>query len=428
MDKQTAKKIEVVPCPDHKGRFQVSVDGIFHRMIRSHSTCGTEAEARAKAAELRKAIGDASYFKSLAAQPTETRQPLESNQDWNICVHCGEDLDGHLMVQGSCPAAHLCCPGFQSRKDTRAKAAELMQDNQITTGAKSDENLAAAAPQVTTSAETRPPRRRVQFKDVLLRDLRDIQESKWYIKAAMEDSDSSFIRAVKDVAEAFATAPVEPPPCQDCEEIRKKFLCPKHDPEDTEYEPATEPVEQAPRSHRFLLTAQLPEQRISIALPTPEDCEEWAIEQKLTKYPYTIKELTFAEQAEWESENGAAASSPVPRPQTASWTEETMTIINKLTPDIKGKAFDPGWFLLRQRFEEMERQRAASSPAARPRYWVTTEWYEPLQKANDAIFTLEEKASPNSDDMLRRQFFQARVALGQAENILRARYKREGIE
>lgn len=37
-----------------------------------------------------------------------------------------------------------------------------------------------------------------------------------------------------------------------------------------------------------------------------------------------------------------------------TWSEETMQIINKLTPDIKGKAFDIEWFLLRQRFEEFE--------------------------------------------------------------------------
>lgn len=36
------------------------------------------------------------------------------------------------------------------------------------------------------------------------------------------------------------------------------------------------------------------------------------------------------------------------------WTEETMLAINKLTPDIKGKAFDPDWFLLRQRLEQFE--------------------------------------------------------------------------
>lgn len=36
------------------------------------------------------------------------------------------------------------------------------------------------------------------------------------------------------------------------------------------------------------------------------------------------------------------------------WSEETIAQINKLTPDIKGKAFDPAWFLLRQRFEQID--------------------------------------------------------------------------
>lgn len=36
------------------------------------------------------------------------------------------------------------------------------------------------------------------------------------------------------------------------------------------------------------------------------------------------------------------------------WALETMKIINELTPMITGKAFDPDWFLLRQRFEQME--------------------------------------------------------------------------
>lgn len=37
-----------------------------------------------------------------------------------------------------------------------------------------------------------------------------------------------------------------------------------------------------------------------------------------------------------------------------NWTLKTMQAINDLTPDIKGKAFDVDWFLLRQRFELME--------------------------------------------------------------------------
>lgn len=39
---------------------------------------------------------------------------------------------------------------------------------------------------------------------------------------------------------------------------------------------------------------------------------------------------------------------------TQRWTRETMSTINRLTPSIKGKAFDPDWFLLRQRLEQAE--------------------------------------------------------------------------
>jgi hypothetical protein len=37
------------------------------------------------------------------------------------------------------------------------------------------------------------------------------------------------------------------------------------------------------------------------------------------------------------------------------WTLNTMDMINKMTPGITGKAFDPDWFCLRARFEQMER-------------------------------------------------------------------------
>lgn len=40
--------------------------------------------------------------------------------------------------------------------------------------------------------------------------------------------------------------------------------------------------------------------------------------------------------------------------QETTWALETMLEINRLTPDIHGKAFDPDWFLLRQRFEKAE--------------------------------------------------------------------------
>lgn len=36
------------------------------------------------------------------------------------------------------------------------------------------------------------------------------------------------------------------------------------------------------------------------------------------------------------------------------WSLETMRVINELTREIKGKAFDPDWFLLRQRLEAFE--------------------------------------------------------------------------
>ncbi len=36
------------------------------------------------------------------------------------------------------------------------------------------------------------------------------------------------------------------------------------------------------------------------------------------------------------------------------WSDETINIINQLTPDIKGKAFSPDWFLLAERFREVD--------------------------------------------------------------------------
>ena len=47
-----------------------------------------------------------------------------------------------------------------------------------------------------------------------------------------------------------------------------------------------------------------------------------------------------------------------------SWAEKTMSIINDLTPDIKNKAFDPDWFLLRRRLERFEGQMAVKRPTA----------------------------------------------------------------
>ena len=51
----------------------------------------------------------------------------------------------------------------------------------------------------------------------------------------------------------------------------------------------------------------------------------------------------------------------MPTPPTG-WAMETMMMINDLTPEIKGKSFDPGWFKLRQRLEAIEeRLRVAES-------------------------------------------------------------------
>jgi hypothetical protein len=40
------------------------------------------------------------------------------------------------------------------------------------------------------------------------------------------------------------------------------------------------------------------------------------------------------------------------------WSETTMRMINDLTPSITGKAFDPGWFKLRERFEQVDQRDA----------------------------------------------------------------------
>ena len=60
-----------------------------------------------------------------------------------------------------------------------------------------------------------------------------------------------------------------------------------------------------------------------------------------------------------------AVSAPTPGDAVAlPWSAETMKIINRMTPDIKGKAFDPDWFLLRQRFEDFERGSLSSAKSA----------------------------------------------------------------
>jgi len=48
------------------------------------------------------------------------------------------------------------------------------------------------------------------------------------------------------------------------------------------------------------------------------------------------------------------------------WAAETMSIINKLTPEIKNKSFDPDWFLLRERLESAERRMASNDKVRNP--------------------------------------------------------------
>lgn len=60
--------------------------------------------------------------------------------------------------------------------------------------------------------------------------------------------------------------------------------------------------------------------------------------------------------AEAEREATLAAPSCYAPPDAPKWAIETMQMINTMTPDIKGKAFEPDWFLLRQRLEEAGRR------------------------------------------------------------------------
>jgi hypothetical protein len=41
-------------------------------------------------------------------------------------------------------------------------------------------------------------------------------------------------------------------------------------------------------------------------------------------------------------------------PTKTHWSLDTMRTINDLTPEIKCKAFDPGWFLLRERLARVD--------------------------------------------------------------------------
>lgn len=81
------------------------------------------------------------------------------------------------------------------------------------------------------------------------------------------------------------------------------------------------------------------------------------------------------------SDREAMRAAREPQREKFPWTVETMLIINKLTPDIKGKAFDPDWFLLRQRFEQFEAEADRSFPGYRE--WISVE--EKLPEMFDSL-------------------------------------------
>lgn len=181
MDKQTAKKIEVVPCPmceawdlhDAKERFVLKIGVEIHPIFPDNRrVCGTEAEARDKAQELESQGGILAKngYSYLSQEPIPTR---------------------------------------------------------------------AAAPQVATSAETRPP----DTYELLTREILTIRHAV-----------GKAIPLLSQLAPARAAAPVEPPACQTGEcffraEEGSKY-CKHHRSAMEAYDAklaATEPVEQAPR-------------------------------------------------------------------------------------------------------------------------------------------------------------------------------------
>lgn len=66
-----------------------------------------------------------------------------------------------------------------------------------------------------------------------------------------------------------------------------------------------------------------------------------------------------------------------------------MLLINKLTPDIKGKAFDPDWFLLRVRLENVEpaARKAAFNDGARQQREAAEELLATLPRFHDGHVT-----------------------------------------
>lgn len=91
--------------------------------------------------------------------------------------------------------------------------------------------------------------------------------------------------------------------------------------------------------------------------------EFWVNWVTMIPRPLTDEEIESAEKVRplfplfWafaEAYHAHASQQAAPMSSEFPWTIETIRIINDLTPAITGKAFDVEWFLLRQRFEQIE--------------------------------------------------------------------------
>jgi len=60
------------------------------------------------------------------------------------------------------------------------------------------------------------------------------------------------------------------------------------------------------------------------------------------------------------SKENTMSNVPTPRSEEKQWAAEIVELINKLTPDIQGKAFDAGWFMLYERLDSAARELAAA--------------------------------------------------------------------
>ena len=88
--------------------------------------------------------------------------------------------------------------------------------------------------------------------------------------------------------------------------------------------------------------------------------------------------------------------------KSASWSSQTMAIINSLTPDVKGKPFSPDWFLLRQRLEAVDQFFANedSSPATPPKVAESDRQIKTLQEQVNSIAKKVDELSKDAKSRL----------------------------